>query len=77
MPWPSIRLKCMRDGLEDHDYLNLLRERAGETPSPSVAELLKVPSDLAVGLRYYNKNPHILLDVRRRVAEEVVGMSTH
>ncbi len=71
MPWPSIRLKCMRDGLEDQDYLTILRQRAGDSPTAAVKRLLDVPSELAVGLRYYNKDPRVLLAVRRQIAQEI------
>ena len=71
--WPSIRLKCLRDGLEDYDYLRLLRERAGPSPSEQVRSLLQIPHELAMGLRYYNKDPRILLQVRRAVAEQIIA----
>ncbi len=74
MPWPSIRLKCMRDGLEDQEYLSLLRAGAGSSPSPTVRRLLDVPPELAIGLRYYNKDPRVLLDVRRQVADAIEGL---
>ncbi len=73
MPWPSIRLKTMRDGLEDHDYLSLLRERAGDTLWSAIEDQA-VPHELAVGLRYYNKDPHVLLKVRRQVAERIIQL---
>ena len=72
LPWPSIRLKCIRDGLEDQDYLALLARLAGADPAPAERSLLDVPSELAVGLRYYNKDPAVLLRTRRRLAERIV-----
>lgn len=73
MPWPSIRLKAMRDGLEDHDYLSLLRDRAGLTRWSAMADRA-VPPELAMGLRYYNKDPGVLLKARRHLAEQIVGL---
>ena len=73
MPWPSIRLKTMRDGLEDHDYLSLLREGAGDTLWSAIEDQA-VPHEMAVGLRYYNKDPHVLLKVRRQVAERIIQL---
>ena len=72
-PWPSIRMKCIRDGLEDHDYLSILRERAGETPSPEVERLLQIPHEVAIGLRYYNRDPQALLRARRQLAEAIIA----
>ena len=75
LPWPSIRLKVMRDGLEDEDYLHILQNRAGPTPSAEISESLAVPPELAMGLRYYNKDPEVLLSVRERVARAIVGLA--
>lgn len=63
LPWPSIRLKTIRDGLQDYDYLGLLpREQAN------------VPHGLAMGLRYYNKDPQALLAARRELAQQIVAL---
>ena len=72
-PWPSIRLKCIRDGLEDHDYLTILRERAGTDPSPEIQRLLNIPHKVAMGLRYYNQDPRALMHARRQLAEAIVA----
>ena len=72
LPWPSIRLKCIRDGLEDQDYLTLLAQRTGPDPGPEARSLLELPAELAVGLRYYNKDPEVLLGTRRRVAQQIL-----
>lgn len=71
--WPSIRLKCIRDGLEDHDYLTILRNRSEGNPSPAVRRLLDLPPEVAMGLRYYNKNPRALLQARKLVADQIVS----
>ena len=68
-------MKCIRDGLEDHDYLSILRERAGETPSPEVERLLQIPHEVAIGLRYYNQDPQALLQARRQVAKAILANS--
>lgn len=72
LPWPSIRLKCMRDGLEDQDYLSILRDR--RQGRETGRGLDPIPARLAMGLRYYNKDPNILLALRRQVAEEIVRL---
>lgn len=74
LPWPSIRLKVMRDGLEDQDYLYILQQRAGSTPNQKVRALLEIPQELAVDLRYYNKDPDVLLKVREQLAESIVDL---
>ena len=75
LPWPSIRLKCIRDGLEDYDYLRLLRELSNEAPRDSSRRLLDLPPELAMGLRYYNKDPNVLIRMREKVAREIVELS--
>lgn len=74
MPWPSIRMKCIRDGMEDHDYLSTLRAKTGEGGSSEIRQLLEVPPELAMGLRYYNKNPAVLLKVRRLLAAAITNL---
>jgi hypothetical protein len=71
--WPSIRLKCIRDGLEDHDYLTILKTRSGSNPSTAARRLLDLPPEVAMGLRYYNQDPQALLQTRNLVAEQIVA----
>lgn len=73
MPWPSIRLKCMRDGLEDYDYLRHLQ--ALRTSQSRGDCRVAVEPELVMGLRYYNENPQSLLDARRRLAVQIVEAS--
>lgn len=68
---PSIRLKCLRDGMEDYDYLTLLAARAGKKPSKQDANLLTVPEEVAVGLRYYNKDPSGIEQTRAMIARRL------
>ena len=76
LPWPSIRLKCIRDGLQDYDYLSILRERGGPAPSPEIRRLLDIPPEVAMGLRYYSKDPGALLQARRQLAEHIVRLES-
>jgi len=46
-PWSSQRLEILREGIEDYEYLLLLREAIAEDPASPHAELLEVPAELA------------------------------
>jgi hypothetical protein len=40
VPYPSIRLRALRDGFEDYEYMWILNSLARQAPSPSVKALL-------------------------------------
>lgn len=64
-PLPSIRLKMMREGLEDTEYLTLLRQRSkGE-------EALRLGGNLVHGTSAFELNPAHYQQVRRELAEAI------
>jgi hypothetical protein len=77
-PYPSIRLEVIRDGIEDYEYLALLKRLRQETrtrgsPDPSTAELLDraaalcaVPESIARSMTEYTRDP---ADIYARRAE--------
>ncbi|MGI5818617.1 MAG: glycoside hydrolase domain-containing protein [Armatimonadota bacterium] len=46
-PWSSQRLQILRDGMEDYEYLLLLREALADQPNSPHAHLLEVPDEFA------------------------------
>jgi hypothetical protein len=72
-PCPSIRLKVLRDGLEDYGYLMELKKRAEASSKEELraraARLLAVPSDVLVDAHYFNRNPAALASVRKAMAD--------
>ena len=61
-PIGSIRLECLRDGLEDFDYLTLLEQKIGSAQMKAyIARLVRSRTD-------YEKDPAKLLAVRREIA---------
>lgn len=69
-PAPSIRLKLLRDGLEDYGYLTELKRRLrkGSPAQQEQAEaLLAVPPAVLVDSHYFNRDPRGLLDTRRQI----------
>jgi len=77
----SLRLALIRDGIEDYEYLYLLKERldalVGRKKLSSdilaltdeAATVLAVPDTLAQSLTEYTKDPDILMQERHHVAE--------
>jgi len=46
-PWSSQRLEILRDGMEDYEYLVLLRQTLAQRPNSPFASLLRTPDKLA------------------------------
>ena len=77
-PLPSVRLKVLRDGLEDYGYLQELRkrlkQRASNDTAREAAELLAVPYSVLVDPHYFNRDPCALLQARARIAELIEAL---
>jgi hypothetical protein len=71
-PVPSIRLKQLRDGLEDYGYLLELKKRATTATDPKLKQraeaLLAVPPTVLIGSHYFNRDPAALLAARGEMA---------
>ena len=76
-PVPSIRLEVLRDGLDDYDYLETLKQRAAATTArggalpDDVRRLLEVDAGLIASPRSYAKDPAVLLARRTAMAEAI------
>ncbi len=74
-PVPSIRLENLRDGIEDYEYLLLLKKVAENGGSKNkklkneALKLLNLPPELVSGPKDYNKNPQDLIHYRNRIGE--------
>ncbi len=74
-PVPTIRLKQLRDGLEDYFYWQLLQKALEDSSFMSQAwkkqagEELKIRPELVHTLKDYAKDPQILLAQRERLAK--------
>jgi hypothetical protein len=77
-PWPSLRMKMIRDGSEDFEVLWLLREAAkrGEGKRPrakglpkDLEPLLNPVPDICVSPTYFNPMPEPILDRRMKLGE--------
>ena len=81
-PVGSIRMELIRDGIEDHEYFALLREKLEglkkTQPDHRVVEpaakLLAVPEDIAASIREYTLDASLLLRYREELAEALEEM---
>ena len=78
-PIPSIRLECIRDGIEDYEYLALLGRLVEEAKEMGVAtklvaeaeELLVVPEEISASMTDYTKDAGLVLERRRMVGDMI------
>jgi len=80
-PVPSIRLKCIRDGIEDYEYLYLLKDKLKRSlikkkVFKEAGALLAIDNSLIVNTHYYCKDPAVLLDYRLRLARMIEKLTT-
>lgn len=74
-PVPSIRLEILRDGIEDYEYLLLLKRAVDQYQGRQkklVREargLLDLPPEMLTSPKAYNKDPQYLIRYRNRIGE--------
>ncbi|MBI4976868.1 MAG: DUF4091 domain-containing protein [Spirochaetes bacterium] len=79
--YPSLRFENLRDGIEDFDYLALLRTLAGEIRSgkrakhtallAEIDKLLAMPDTVVASLSHWTKDSAVLLSYRDAVAKMI------
>ena len=82
-PVSSIRWEMLRDGVEDYEYLAMLRrllaQKRGQLPAADAARcaaLLEVPTSISASLTSYTRDPAPVEARRREIAhaiEELTG----
>ncbi|MCX6969243.1 MAG: DUF6067 family protein [Verrucomicrobia bacterium] len=77
-PVSSIRLEAQRDGIEDYEYLAMLKKLLAEkrdalTPEKvaSYEKILEVPREITAGLTSYTTNPAPIAARRQKVAKAI------
>ncbi len=65
-PVASMRLKNLRDGMEDYEYFALLEKRGG------AEAVKKIVDRIAPTWHEYSRDPQALLNARRELAEAIV-----
>lgn len=66
-PVPCIRLKNLRDSMEDYEYFAILQERGGKEAVDAFVD------QIAPNWWNYSKNPARYTAVRTQIAEAIVG----
>jgi len=70
---PSIRMKVLRDGLEDYGYLMALKKTLplikDQKNRKRAEAILEMPVEVIVDPHYFNRNPQGLLKIRAEVGE--------
>ncbi|MCK5805409.1 MAG: DUF4091 domain-containing protein, partial [Lentisphaeria bacterium] len=78
-PWPSQRLEIIRDGIEDYEYLALLRSLLDDGPSTKTdtplraqaRRLLIVPDGISKSFTEFTSDPQTVRTRRREIADMI------
>ena len=78
-PMATIQFENLRDGLEDYEYLWVLRDELQTMASTAAGNeeanaLLTVPEGLLRSLTEYSEDPNVLREHRRTIAETIVRL---
>ncbi len=85
---PSIRLEIIRDGIEDYEYLTLLKKLVGEvslidnltdaqkSSLEQAKQLLTVPDDVTVDFTNYTSDSSAILKQRQLIADAIDELIT-
>lgn len=75
-PLPSIRVEIVRDGIEDYEYLYLLREALAAAGAAAPPELrakaeaeLRIDPRVLVDHKTFTQDPQAILEARARIAQ--------
>jgi len=81
-PVSSIRWEMLREGIEDHEYLYMLREllakRRGSLQPQQIAkyeELLRVPDSITKDMTTFATDPTPIYTHRKKIAEAIEGLT--
>jgi hypothetical protein len=82
-PVPSVRWEAMRDGMEDFEYLVLLKKLLAakgasppESEQKSFAALLQVPSEISKNLTEFTQDPAPIEARRLKIAKAIEVLQT-
>lgn len=81
-PVPSFRLEALRDGIEDYDYLMILKKLTDpNSPTGKTAmarkyrRLLDIPEYIISDQQTFSKDPKVILEYRAKIAEAIEALS--
>jgi hypothetical protein len=70
-PIASIRWEMLREGLEDFEYFYLLTQALKDKPDAAAQKLLEVPEEIVVDAKDFSRDPLLMYEHRRKVAEAI------
>ncbi len=79
-PVPSLRLEFLRQGLEDYEYLHLLKDIIDSKPviparlTNEAKKLLEIPDDIFKDGKTYTRDPQKLYRYRKDVADMIIRL---
>lgn len=80
--WPSVRLEQLRDGIEDHEYFELLKTLTARLPknaqtaraqSRANLQILNLGENCIQSYAQYDKRPATYRAYRQRLAQAIIG----
>lgn len=76
IPIESIRLKYIRDAMEDLEYMELAKETVGKSSVDTLVDEMFTTTDIRLAYYRLNTDPADLFNVRENIAELVSGGTT-
>lgn len=73
---PSLRLENLRDGVEDYEYLMILKKLVAKNDNKQAEKLLQVPVNVARAVNQYSENPENLINYRNEIALMIEALKT-
>ena len=81
-PVPSLRLYVLRDGIEDYEYLSILKNKIGAARKKGVDKekieaaerLLTIDKSIVSSMNLYTKDPGVIEARRRDIAGAIVAL---
>ncbi|MEH2107245.1 DUF4091 domain-containing protein [Nostoc sp.] len=75
---PSMRLKWIREGVEDYEYLEIFKSRVGVAHRRYHQEWgLRLARRVGLDWKNWTRDPNLLESVRRQLGEEIEKLSSH
>ncbi|MFA6714981.1 MAG: glycoside hydrolase domain-containing protein [Victivallales bacterium] len=85
IPLVSLRMEVFRDGMEDYEYLYILKQRLDKLKKMNskahadlisdTEKLLKLPSGFVKAANHYTKTPADFYEIREKIAAQIIKIS--
>ena len=77
LPYPSIRLKNLRDGIQDYEYLTILKNILNDNNLSGalrreIEKTIKIDKKVVASTTDYTKNPQDILEEKKKIAALII-----